>query len=304
MPPASLRRAWKMRPWMQRLSGLTLSPSIQRLGVDAWISSLRVIRASHFPLPEENRPKPIPVTSGLSSVTSCAPSNPASASLKTSRTIYVWALNKSTMTYDQWVSALRRACLLRKKSVLLTKENGSLFWPTPRALEPGSTSPGYRKGLAETVRHWLTPRASESGERQDTFLGRMQDRTDQAHSSLTAQVKTWPTPIARDWKDTPGMSRRKTQQISLSFLAYHSGHHAPENTMPGDPSQMRLNPAFTEWLMGWPIGWTEFVPAATAWFLWQQRMRFALSQLLSIHDARSVNQTPLVDKKSATKTAT
>jgi hypothetical protein len=33
-------------------------------------------------------------------------------------------------------------------------------------------------------------------------------------------------------------------------------------------------------------------------------MGFALSQLLSIHDARFVNQTPMVDKKSATKTAT
>lgn len=31
MRPASLLRAWKTRPWMQRLSGLTFDPSIQRL---------------------------------------------------------------------------------------------------------------------------------------------------------------------------------------------------------------------------------------------------------------------------------
>jgi hypothetical protein len=269
---------------MQRLSGLTLDPSIQRLGVDAWISSLRVIRASHFPLPDASKPKPIPATSGHTSAISSASSSHASVSLKTYPTIYVWDLNKSTMTYDHWVTALRRACLRRKKSALLTKEKGSSSWPTPRAHEPGSTSPGYRKGLAETARNWLTPRATDSGEKQETFQARMADRTDQAFSSLTAQAKAWPTPMARDWKDTPGMKHRKTQQISLSALAYHSGHHAPENTMPGSPSQLRLNPAFTEWLMGWPIGWTDFVPVGTAWFRWQQHMRSALSQMQSRDD--------------------
>ena len=284
MRPASLLRAWKTRPWMRLLSGLTFDPSIQRLGVDAWISSLRVIRASHFPSPDANRPKPILVTSGPSSARLSAPSSRASASSKTCPTTYVWDLSKSTMTYDQWVSALRRACLRRKKSALLTKEKGSSSWPTPRALEPGSTSPGYRKGLAETVRHWLTPRATDSGEKQETFQARMADRTDQAFSSLTAQAKAWPTPMARDWKDTPGMKRRKTQQVSLSALAYHSGHHAPENETNGAPSQMRLNPAFTEWLMGWPIGWTDFVPVATAWFRWLPDMRSELSRLLSPDD--------------------
>ena len=284
MRPASLLRAWKTRPWMQRLSGLTFDPSIQRLGVDAWISSLRVIRASHFPLPEENRPRPIPGTSGLSSARSCEQSNREYVSSRMYRTIYVWDLNRFTTTYDQWVSALRRACLRRKKSVLHTNGNASLFWPTPRAQEPGSTSETHSCGLAETARYWLTPRAHESTEKQETFLTRMNDRTDRAHSSLAAQVKAWPTPMARDWKDTPGMRRRKTQQISLSFLAFQSGPHAQPSLQAGDPSQMRLNPAFTEWLMGWPIGWTDFDPAATAWCHWLPRMRSELSRLLSARD--------------------
>ena len=40
-----------------------------------------------------------------------------------------------------------------------------------------------------------------------------------------------------------------------------------------------LNPAFVEALMGWPIGWTGFAFAATAWSLWLQRMRCELSRL-------------------------
>jgi hypothetical protein len=50
---------------------------------------------------------------------------------------------------------------------------------------------------------WLTPRANESGERQETFLKRMGDRTDRCASSLSDQVKnpkTWPTPKAQNGK--------------------------------------------------------------------------------------------------------
>ena len=45
-------------------------------------------------------------------------------------------------------------------------------------------------------------------------------------------------------------------------------------------SRPRLNPAFVEWLMGWPEGWTDFGRAETAWSLWRQRMRLSLSGLV------------------------
>ena len=44
-------------------------------------------------------------------------------------------------------------------------------------------------------------------------------------------------------------------------------------------SQRTLNPQFTEWLMGWPTGWTELEPAATAWCLWWRRMRLQFLRL-------------------------
>ncbi len=43
---------------------------------------------------------------------------------------------------------------------------------------------------------------------------------------------------------------------------------------------MRLNPLFTEWLMGWPIGWTDFAPVETAWCHWWRHMHFELFTLL------------------------
>ena len=48
---------------------------------------------------------------------------------------------------------------------------------------------------------------------------------------------------------------------------------APSN---GSPTQqtppMRLNPEWVEWLMGWPLGWTDLKPLATDRFReWQQQ---------------------------------
>jgi len=76
------------------------------------------------------------------------------------------------MTFDQWVIALRQACLRRKKSVRPTNANGSSSW--------------------------LTPRAQETTEKQQSFLKRNGDRTDRCFGSLTAQTATWPTPTATD----------------------------------------------------------------------------------------------------------
>jgi site-specific DNA-cytosine methylase len=56
----------------------------------------------------------------------------------------------------------------------------------------------------------------------------------------------------------------------------------PENSTPGEkssPSPRRLNPLFVEWLMGWPIAWTDCDSAAMEWCRWRQRMRLELSRL-------------------------
>jgi len=61
-----------------------------------------------------------------------------------------------------------------------------------------------------------------------------------------------PTPIARDWKDTPGMAKQ-------------AGERKREDTLPRkiyarEQSPARsgiVNPAFSLWLMGYPVGWLE-----------------------------------------------
>ncbi len=243
MRPASLRRAWKTKHWMPRLSGLTFEPSTADRGVVAWTSSLRDIRANRSASLDESRPRTILDTCGRTSATSWLTSGQGSLFSRTCPTIYDWASNKSMMTYEVWVTALRRACLRRKKSARHISENDSSFWPTPRAQEPGSTSATHANGLTETA-------------------------------------KAWPTPLSRDWKDSPGMKKRATGQTSLAETAFRLGRQHQETQPHGDLSQLRLNPLFTEWLMGWPTEWTGSVSAATGWSRWLPLMRSELSRLL------------------------
>ena len=82
----------------------------------------------------------------------------------------------------------------------------------------------------------------------------------------------------------------------LSNFAAHSSHLA-QQTHPGpqslsdgqslpQPSTKRLNPAFVEWLMGWPVGHTIAAPrdcAAEEMELWRSKLQ---SQLCAFFDGQ------------------
>jgi hypothetical protein len=58
----------------------------------------------------------------------------------------------------------------------------------------------------------------------------------------------WPTPVVRDHKDTG------TQEALLR--AFNSRHSPGIALIVGAETGGRLNPVFTEWIMGWPLEWT------------------------------------------------
>jgi len=78
-------------------------------------------------------------------------------------------------------------------------------------------------------------------------------------------MKNTPTPCARDWKDTPGSKaystnpngtpRDRTDRLAIWVYEVEraNGNSTPSN----------LNPEFSEWLMGWPVGWTDLKPLVT-----------------------------------------
>lgn len=341
--------AWKKKDWMQRLFGRILKPSMANLGVEKWIASLADIPASRLVSLEKNLEKTTQDISGQTSNDSSKKSSHQSASLKMSPTIYELDLTKSQMTYDNWVTKLRQACLRRRKLVLLTKEKDFLSWPTvivsdhlcnetetpqrwkERAQEKKMEGINLHKplrivaqeawptitvtdasvmkarppekmirkdgrntlrnpSLAETILQPVNfPKSKEDLKNMNQGLSYQTKqtwptvRTSSANGAsakeveagnpkqrLEVMITNWATPTTRDWKDTANAN------VPVNSLL---GRQAPQIMKDGIESQITLNPRFTEWLMGWPIAWTEFELAETEWFHWLQRMRGELSRM-------------------------
>lgn len=91
----------------------------------------------------------------------------------------------------------------------------------------------------------------------------------------------------REHWSTPRASGNRTSPRALTERADGGGGTAAlslEQQATGQiltsKSKVKLNPQFVEWLMGWPIGWTGSVLAATEWYRFRARMRSALWQLV------------------------
>jgi len=78
----------------------------------------------------------------------------------------------------------------------------------------------------------------------------------------------WPTPTASDGKGSvlPETARKRAEKSSR-------GVRLPEHlTLLGLLPGGRHNPEFSEWLMGWPLQWTDIAPLEMAKFReWQQQ---------------------------------
>lgn len=124
------------------------------------------------------------------------------------------------------------------------------MWPTVRASDGsrGAGSPERTRNdranntpdclPTAVARHWPTPRASD-----DRRPGTSRERQGQSGHSLSVEVRNWPTVSATDYK---GASREGQRRGLLpEAIGRVEGVFGP------------LNPAWTESLMGWPMGWTD-----------------------------------------------
>jgi hypothetical protein len=134
--------------------------------------------------------------------------------------------------------------------------------PTPRATDStrrDCRSERNRKSpnLESTVKMWATPKALDGNKRGQV--------SSDPRNGLAGQVKNYPTPQASDCRDrgnlgSPVIQRRiqKGKQIGLSMSV--------------SDTSGALNPSWVEWLMGWPIGWTDLKPLEMDKFQSWQRM--------------------------------
>lgn len=157
----------------------------------------------------------------------------------------------------------------RRKATSLTVM--AKMWPTATARDSvGSGAARYSDGLHVTltdraVRQWPTPKASVSG---PDFAKARGDRPGSRSPSLPTVAATWPTPQARDHKGHFPLHKKGGRDLPGQAIDFHSGLQDPTTTTAGARSSngMVLNPPFVEWLMGWPIGWTDCTRSATESF--------------------------------------
>lgn len=179
-------------------------------------------------------------------------------------------------------------------------------WPTPATRDhKGAPTETYEARGGETKGEalpafvallWQTPSVADTdgtrerrgGERSDELLLKGQ----------ASELSAWATPQARDAfpahspeyvaakkAEGHGMRNLNDEASSYSLPAPATAQHGQPSPAP-DPTSSRpqLNPAFVEWLMGWPPGWTSYACSATAWSHYRQRMR---SAFLSINTTAS-----------------
>lgn len=298
-------RGWKTRPWIRRLSGMTLPPSTAAHGVESWISSLRATRASHSQAPANAGEQMTPGTSGLISPVSSTRSGRTSVSLRMSQTTLFSDSATSETSYRAWATALQQDCTRRLKQARRMSESGSSSWPTPdlcrrqRNLE--KLDPELQKrantrrqiGLETAATYWTTPDIHDRGRvnrspspnatpRPTIALAARQWATPEATAGsnggprsldssgrpkLAAQAVLWGTPTARDHKDSAGQTLPANGLLGRQVLRMRRAGSATSS------DSRVLNPLFVEALMGWPIGWTDCDSAVTELYRWLRRWR-------------------------------
>jgi hypothetical protein len=117
--------------------------------------------------------------------------------------------------------------------------------------------------------YWLTPNCMDSlPPRLPDALKKQHDNNRkgrETHSTLREQVvypppnQMWPTPATRDYKGANSF-KTTTEKISQGKRS-HMGQ-LPNAIMMGEQTAIggTLNPTWVEWLMGWPLGWTDLKP--------------------------------------------
>jgi hypothetical protein len=217
--------------------GMTFKPLTESLGQDVLTSYL-----GDFPARTLVQPDEVPVLKesdpecGVIWRESLAKYDQDSSTWKTPQCSLLEDSTVFLGTWPRWGLMRDGVSYQQQTLVRHTKGTGSGSWPTPNA--------------------WDGKRGPRSEEHLITKKGQI---------TLVTAVKRWPTPQASDNRDRGNMSNSAIQrriamgkQIMLSQSV--------------DPNSGQLNPTWVEWLMGWPLGWTDLKPLATDKYQqWQQQ---------------------------------
>jgi len=266
-PRLSSWRGWKTKPWHRLLFGTTLQPLMAQRGVERLILSLVDSRAKtcQSPVNARDSKKVSDLLSGPRCSESPMSAEPHTSSLRTSQPFALlmggtWRTEQMTLFgngllapfSETWPKAggMRNGCVYERPTLAhRIGESGGLCWPTA------------------TSRDWKDGACQNANVEENALLGRVAVNfhpapTETGLESLnTSTRRSWPTPNAFDSNDgTAETMTRWTERNALKKkLNPKLGelHLSLSTAAIQDDKKRRLNPAFVEWLMGLPIGWTS-----------------------------------------------
>tara|TARA_S200002703_G_scaffold5417_1_gene6291 strand:+ start:702 stop:1463 length:762 start_codon:yes stop_codon:yes gene_type:complete len=190
---------------------------------------------------------------------------------KTPQRSLLEGLDTFSETWPRWGMMRNGVCSERPTLGPLTAGSGSGYWRTPCKEDGGARGPyrdktkldaylakGHMLNLYEQVAWphlWPTPRANDAEKRGNI-------NPDDPRNGLPGAVrKLLPTPTVNDAKNSTLPPSQEDRDSIPGYLLSH-----------GEEPGGQLNPDWVEWLMGWPIGWTDLGPLVMDRFQeWQQQ---------------------------------
>ena len=244
--------------------------------------------ASPFPWLESKKVRGTTVTYGLR----CCELSESCARVASSVRMF---LESSRLLPGRWSRiwsklGITSSCSILKLrlSELGTEDRECFLLPTPTALDPAKEKmkSSQQKGesrhsldLPHAVKFWPTPTAEQCGMTAKTS-GREPEKSTHLGMQVLIRSGLYPTPRANEGKDklqhvppsrmkAPGKCNL-TQAIAMERLfTTPCAADATGNTGGANHRSLRtdvagqLNPTWVEWLMGFPIGWTDLNASET-----------------------------------------
>lgn len=274
--PSFWLSAWKQGSYPRLRSGATSPPSNLSSGVASWIASLRAIPASPTVSPVPCREKTIPDGCSTTSSASSPACGLVVSSERTSRGMHSDRSATSSQHWKAGVTALRAECSQREAPARGKSANGSSSWPTV------------------TARDHRSPNSQDSQDRRNAGKKRGQQLINFIAWELPAMWSTLTAAASFGSQLTRGNERSNELLIGgqAIVLCMRLDPETPDGAKLS-ATHLALNPQFAEWLMGWPIGWTELKPLGTEFLQWWQRARGLVLNLASPPTPQSAAQLSL-----------